>query len=412
MAAESMLPKRTILAGGTILTPALALQNHALIIEGKRILDIAGQPVAELPGDLHIDVAGHTVVPGFIDVHVHGAAGADTMDATSEAIRRMGRYFARCGVTAFLPTTVAASVQETENAIRNIAALFPCSDSARPLGIHLEGPCLNHAYRGAQPAQHLRAADPKEYETWLRSKAVRLITVAPEIDGVPELIKAGIQLGVEFAVGHSGATYEQMLSAADLGLRQATHTFNGMAGLQHRAPGLLGVILTDDRIRAQIIADGIHVHPAVIKLLVRTKGVDRTILITDAIRATGMPDGNYALGSQMVHVIGGIARTSAGGLAGSTLTLDQALRNTMAFANLSLLQALPMVTSTPASALGLSGRKGSISRGMDADIVVLDEKNGVRLTIVEGQVIYSSLLAHPGPEASFAAGASGGVGNH
>ncbi len=383
-----MVSQRIILAGGTILTPDQALPNRALIIEGKRISRISDQPVLEMPGDLRIDVAGLRVVPGFIDVHVHGALGADTMDGTHEAIHRMGRYFARCGVTSFLPTTVASSAQEIESVLQSISTLPDFDDSARPLGVHLEGPYLNYDYRGAQPHQYLRSADATEYAAWLRTKVVRLITVAPEIEGVLELIRTGIESGIEFAAGHSGATHEQLLLAADLGLRQATHTFNGMAGLHHRAPGLLGTILTDDRIRAQIIADGIHVHPAAVRLLVKAKSVDRTMLITDAIRATGMPDGDYAFASQMIHVSGAIARTSAGSLAGSTLTMDQALRNIMAFTGLSLMQALPMATSTPASALGLRDRKGSISPGLDADIAVLDANNQVWLTIVGGRVVY------------------------
>lgn len=386
-----MLPKRTILAGGTILTPYEALRDHAVVIEGKRILAVSEPPFAEAPGELRIDLTGYTIVPGFIDVHVHGAVGADTMDATHEAMHRMGSYFARCGVTSFLPTTVSGSAQQTERALRNIATLPNFDDSARPLGIHLEGPYLNNTYRGAQPAQHLRSADAKEYGPWLRDKVVRLITVAPEIEGVSELIRTGVRSGIEFAAGHSDATYEQMLFAADLGLRQATHTFNGMAGLKHRAPGLLGAILTDDRIRAQIIADGIHVHPAAIKLLVKAKGVDRTILVTDAICAGGMPDGDYSFAGQGVHVSSGIARTSSGSLAGSTLTMDQALRNIIGFTGLTLMQALPMATSTPALALGLHNRKGCIAPGLDADIVVLDAEHRVRLTVVEGSVVHRSI---------------------
>jgi N-acetylglucosamine-6-phosphate deacetylase len=382
---------RTIIATGTMLTPDQALKDHTLIIEGERIAAITDQPVPELPGDKHLDLRSYTVVPGFIDVHVHGADGADTMDATPASLHRMGRYFARYGVTAFLPTTMAASAVDIEAAIQNFSALSDHDDSARPVGIHLEGPYLNETYRGAQPAQHLRVADPREYKAWLAHREVRLITAAPETDGVPELIRAGVQAGIEFAVGHSGATYEQVLSAADFGLRQATHVFNGMAGLRHRVPGVLGAILSDDRIRAQIIADGVHVHPAVVRLLIKMKGTDRTILITDAIRASGMPDGDYMLGDQRVHSNGGVPRTETGDLAGSTLTMDQALRNVMEFAHLSLLEALPMATRTPAAALGLNHRKGSLAPDLDADLVVLDETNHVRLTMVEGHVAYKNL---------------------
>jgi len=205
------------------------------------------------------------------------------------------------------------------------------------------------------------------------------------------LIRAGRQAGIEFALGHTGATYEQALAAVEAGLSQSTHTFNGMAPLQHRSPGALGVVLNDERIKAQIIADGIHVHPSIVKLLVKAKGVDHTILITDAMRATGLPDGDYALGDQMVTVQAGIARTQAGGLAGSTLTMDQALRNTMGFATLSLREALPMATSVPATAIGLERQKGRIAAGFDADIVILDETCLVWMTMAGGQIVYRNL---------------------
>jgi N-acetylglucosamine-6-phosphate deacetylase len=383
---------RTVIAGGTILTPDRVLQHCTLIVDGARISEITNQAVPQQPGDLRIDLNGQNVVPGFIDVHVHGSQGADTMDAIPDAIHSMGRYVARHGVTAFCPTTMAASADDILAAIRNFAALIESPDSAHPLGLHLEGPYLSSRFRGAQPARFLRAADAREYRPWLQNKDVRLITVAPEIEGVSELIRRGVESGVEFAVGHSNATYEQMLAAVDLGLRQATHTFNGMPGLHHREPGLLTAVLDDERVRAQIIADGIHVHPAMIRLLIKMKGTDHTILITDATRAAGMPNGEYTLGSNQIHVDGGIARNSEGSLAGSTLTLDQALRNVMSYADLSLAQALPMATQTPAAALGLSRRKGFIRPGFDADIAILDQANHVQLTIVEGRVVYDGRL--------------------
>jgi N-acetylglucosamine-6-phosphate deacetylase len=255
----------------------------------------------------------------------------------------------------------------------------------------LEGPYLNSESRGAQPPQHLRPADPNEYRSWLETKEVCLVTVAPEVRGVLDLIRTGKAAGVEFALGHTSATYEQVLAAVELGLHQATHTFNGMPGLNHRSPGALGAVLSDDRIWAQIIVDGVHVHPAIVKLLIKAKGVDRTIVITDAVRASGLIDGDYALGDQMVHVKDGVVRTDAGGLAGSTLTMDQALRNVMEFADLSLAEALPMLTRVPAASIGLENRKGYITPGFDADIVVLDQSYRVRLTMVAGTVVYRNL---------------------
>jgi len=382
---------QTLITGGTILTPDQVLMDHTLIIEGGKILRIAPHAPPAPIGNEIIDVKSFFVVPGFIDVHVHGAVGSDTMDATSEAILHMGNYLARHGVTSFLPTTVAASAKDIQAAINNVSTTPRSSTGARHIGIHLEGPYLSHEFRGAQPSQHLRSADLNEYKSWFGSKEVRLITVAPEVEGVSDLIRAGKEAGIEFALGHTSATYEQVLAAVELGLHQATHTFNGMPGLKHRSPGVLGAVLSDDRIWAQIIVDGIHVHPAVVKLLIKAKGIDRTIMITDAIRAAGMPDGDFALGDQMVHVKDGVARTDAGGLAGSTLTMDQALRNVMEFASISLAQALPMATRVPAAAIRLEDHKGSIAPDFDADIVVLDESYHVRMTMVAGRVVYRNL---------------------
>ena len=382
---------QTLIAGGTILTSDQVLMDHTLVIEGEKILSIAPHTTPTLIGNEIIDAKGFFVVPGFIDIHVHGAVGSDTMDATSDAILGMGLFFARHGVTSFLPTTVAASAKDIQAAINNVSTTPRSFEGARHIGIHLEGPYLNYEYRGAQPPIHLRSADPNEYKYWLESKEVQLITVAPEVEGVSDLIRAGKEAGIEFALGHTSATYEQVLAAVDLGLHQATHTFNGMPGLNHRSPGVLGAVLSDDRIWAQIIVDGIHVHPAIVKLLVRAKGIDRTILITDAIRASGMPDGDYALGDQMVHVKEGVVRTDAGGIAGSTLTMDQALRNVMEFANISLPEALPMATRVPATAIGLENHKGLIAPDFDADIVVLDETYHVRMTMVGGRVVYRNL---------------------
>jgi N-acetylglucosamine-6-phosphate deacetylase len=381
---------KTSILNGILVTPDEQLSGKVVIVEDGRISRIDPSGSEETNSKL-IDARGFYVIPGLIDLHVHGAAGFDTMDATPEAIDGMGRFFARHGVTSFLPTTVAASPQATQAAIQNISMLSYPSEAARPLGIHLEGPYLGHEYRGAQPLQHLRTADAKEYQPWLENDLVRLITVAPEVEGVLDLIKTGVKKGIEFAVGHSSASYEQMLLAIDLGLHQVTHTFNGMASLHHRSPGVLGAALGEDRLHCQLIADGVHVHPAVVKVLVNAKGIDRTILITDGMRATGLPDGDYPLGDQLVQVQAGVARTRVGGLAGSTLTLDQALRNIMVFAGLSFQEALPMATRVPAAALNLVGRKGILAPGADADLVIMDDLHHVRMTMVNGRIVYNSL---------------------
>lgn len=381
---------RTIIVEGTLVTPRQKLPDHSLLLENGTITSLVrGRPEIRAH-DRIIEAAGRYVIPGLIDVHVHGSAGYDAMDATQEAIQGMARYFARHGVTAYLPTTITAPGDAIGQAVENVAGCPQPGDGAQYLGVHLEGPYLNAEFRGAQPAAHLRPPDREEYVAWLESDVVRLMTVAPELGGASALIEEGVKQGVEFAVGHSGASYEQLLAAVDLGLRQSTHTYNGMLGMHHRRPGTAGAVLSDDRIYAQVIADGVHVHPAMIDLLIRAKGPQRTILITDAIRAAGLEDGQYDLGGETITVEKGIARTSEGSLAGSTLTMDVALRNVVEFAGLSLAQALPMATSVPAQAMGLAGKKGILAPGADADVVLLDEDLQVKLTMVGGAIAYQA----------------------
>lgn len=381
---------RTIISGGTIVTPSETLTDHTLVIEDHKIVSIEAGRYATGKRDRLIDARGLWVVPGFIDLHVHGSAGHDTMDATPEALIGMARFFARHGVTVYLPTTIAASRQRILAAVENVGRCPQPQDGAHHQGVHLEGPYLSPDYAGAQPSEHLRAPNPGEYATWLATGLIRLITIALELEGALSMIEQGVEQGIEFAVGHSGAGYDLVLEAADCGLRQATHTFDGMRGLHHRSPGTVGAVLTDDRIYAQVIADGVHLHPAVIKLVVRSKGVGRTILVTDAIRAAGLQDGEYNLGGHKITVRQGIARTATGSLAGSTLTLDTALRNVIRYTGLSLGEALPMVTSVPAEAIGLAGRKGVLAPGADADVTLLDSDLNVRLVIVAGQVVSRS----------------------
>src|SRR5690606_37583508 len=369
------------IVNGRIITPDGVLTDHTLITDGGLIRALIPSDSAP-PDSEMIDAGGQWVAPGFIDVHVHGGGGHDMMDATPEAIHGMARFFARHGVTSYLPTTMSAPAEAIVRALENVAACPQPEDGAQHLGVHVEGPYLSADFPGAQAPDVLRLPDPAEYARWFASGVVRLITLAPELDGALEMVDEGVRRGIEFAIGHSGASYEQVLMAADHGVRQATHTFNGMLGLHHRKPGTLGGVLTDDRIYAQIISDGIHTHPAMVKLLVRAKGTDRTLLITDAIRAAGLPDGDYDLGNQPVTVRDGICRIANGSLAGSTATMDAVLRNVMQFAGLSLPEAIPMATAVPAAAMNLTGRKGVIRPGADADIVLLDDNVQARLTMV------------------------------
>jgi N-acetylglucosamine-6-phosphate deacetylase len=385
---------RTLIQGGRLLTPQQTLDHHVLVIEDGRIraVEPEGQ-VSTSPGEDSrvIDSEGMLVAPGMIDAHVHGAVGCDTMDATPEALGKIGAFFLRQGVTSYLPTTITNSPESTWRAIDNVTQYRREAEGAVPLGLHLEGPYLGYKNRGAQPAEWLRNPDPAEYQAWFETDFIRLVTLAPEIPGALDLIRTGVPLGVRFSAGHTEANFEQMRLAADAGLTQATHTFNGMTGLHHREPGTVGAILTDDRIYAEVIADGIHLHPAVLGLVFRAKGPERTILVTDAMRATGMVDGEYDLGGQIVTVREGVARTAAGGLAGSTLTMASAIKNAQRVGReigLTLNEVLAMATATPAQALGLEGRKGSLRPGGDADIILMDGELNIQHVLVGGKLIW------------------------
>lgn len=382
---------RLALVNGLVMTPDGPRSGVNVIIEDEQISEVT--PAHRGPdGERVYDATGCTIAPGFIDVHVHGGAGHDTMDATPEALHGMATFFASHGVTSFLPTTVAADHAALLAAIANVSAYTrEARDGARVLGIHLEGPYLSHMHPGAQPVAHFREALPAEYHALFAANNVRLISLAPEVKGTLALIAYAVEKGATVAVGHSAATYDQVMAAVTAGLSQACHTFNGMSGLHHRRPGVAGAVLTCDNIFAQVIVDLIHLHPAVVKLLVRAKGVERIVLITDAMRAAGLPDGDYELAGQQVSVSAGQVRLTHGdSLAGSTLTMDTALRNIMRATGLTLAEALPMATSVPAQSLGLGHELGAIKPGFVADLVLLDADLTVRATIVRGALAYQS----------------------
>lgn len=388
MRAPASSSRLTIL-GGRVVTPLTTLDTGAVVIDAGKITAVteAPPPAPDL-GEV-IDARGLTVAPGLIDIHIHGAMGYDTMDATPEAIAGMARFVAEHGVTSFLPTTVTANRADTLAAIENVAACMgQQTGGAQVLGIYLEGPYVNARQKGAQAPDHIRVADPDEYEAFFQAGPVRLVTLAPEIPENRALIPYAVERGAAVAVGHSVANYDEVLRAVSLGMNQATHTFNGMTGIHHREPGTAGASLSCDAIYAQVIVDFVHIHPAVVKVLVRAKGLDRAVLITDAMRATGMPDGVYDLGGQNVTVVDGAARLASGSLAGSTLTLDRAVRNVMQAAGLSLDEALRMATLTAAQSIGVADHKGSLEPGKDADVVLLDAEHRVVMTIVGGQVVY------------------------
>jgi N-acetylglucosamine-6-phosphate deacetylase len=378
-----------------IINAALVVPNK--IVEGRTVEIEQGMITAISSSDSDnkdaskaevIDAKGLIVTPGLIDIHIHGCAGADTMDASLEALSAISSHLPRHGVTSFYATTVTNSRANLQTAMEAISAFQEQVPGARLLGAHVEGPYINIEYKGAQNPEYFREPDPVEYHAWIKKGVVKLMTVAPEIPGAGELLRYCRAHNVELAIGHSNAAYDQVVAAADAGVRQATHLFNGMLGLHHRRPGTAGGALSDERIYAQVIVDGIHLHPAIVDMAVKLKGIDRTILITDAMRAAGLPDGAYELGGQKVFVREGAARIENGSLAGSTLMLDRAVRNIMTFTGLDFAHAVQMATRVPAEAMGIEDQYGIIQVGANADLAFFDDEHQVAASMVAGEFKY------------------------
>ena len=386
----------TVLLARQLLTPLERIADAALVMEDGIIAAVGPREAVTVPaGAQTIDFGDSILAPGMIDIHVHGGAGHDVMEGSSEALEAIERLMVRHGVTSYCPTTVTAPMDETLQALVDLAAAMEerehCGSAdpsrARPLGVHLEGPFLSHARRGVHPSMHLQPPSREIFDRMWDAAAgrVRILTIAPELEGALDLISDASRRGVCVSIGHSNATLAQANAGIKAGARHATHTFNAMRRLEHRDAGLLGAILTDRAVTADIIADGLHVEPVVVDLFLRAKGVDGAVLITDGVSATGMPDGTYRLGSFEVEVRDGRCE-SHGKLAGSVLTLDKAVRNAMAFAKISLQNSIQMATLNPARVLGMEGHKGSLRAGADADIAVFSPGGEVLQTIVGGML--------------------------
>jgi N-acetylglucosamine-6-phosphate deacetylase len=365
-------PADVVLAAEAVLTPDERLAPGWAHVRGDRIAAVgagappdAGAPVERLPD-------GALLAPGFVDLHVHGGGGAQVA-ADSEQVAAVARFHAEHGTTSLLATTVPAPEAALHATVRAVAAVAaePPRGRARVLGTHLEGPFVSAERPGALDVQHLRAPDRGELERLIAAGGgtVRAVVVAPELEGALDLVAAAADAGVVVALGHTDATAAETRAAVDRGGRAVTHLFNAMRPLHHREPGVAGVALTDPRLTVELIADGVHVHPTVLALVHAAKGASGIALVTDAMQAAGLPDGDYALGEQQITVADGEARTAAGALAGSTLTMDRAVRVCVEEAGVPLGDALRMASTTPAALLGRDAR---IAPGAPADLVVLD----------------------------------------
>ncbi len=337
-----------------------------------------------------IDCHGKTLVPGFIDLHTHGALGADFVFSKAEELKGITSFFARHGVTSFLASTYAASQTEISAAIDTIRSVMGREPGARILGIHLEGPWLNPLMAGAQSMAHIRTAAPEEALPFLDSGLVRLVALAPEIIENQWMIPACIGRNITVAAGHTTATFAEMQVAVQLGITQVTHCFNAMGTLHHREPGVVGAALSLPELRCELIADNIHVHPAVMDILVKAKTAQGVILVTDSISAVGMPEGIYSLEGQQVTLANGSARLADGTLAGSTLTMDAALCNFASATHLPLEEIWMCSSLNAAQAIHMDDHKGRIAPNYDADLVLLDSNLHIQLTMIEGQVCFDA----------------------
>ncbi|MDF2557595.1 MAG: nagA [Bacillales bacterium] len=333
------------------------------------------------------------VLPGFIDIHIHGADGADTMDSTEESLKRIAKKITEEGTTSFLTTTMTQSNTLIETALLHVKQYMKDSNpngEAEVLGIHLEGPFINVKKAGAQPKEFITEPSIERFQKWqtISGGNIRLITIAPEMEGSLELIKYLSSNNVVVSLGHSDASFDEANMAVEAGATHVTHLFNAMSGLDHREPGLAAAALVLDELNVELITDGIHVHPKMIEFAINAKGSDKAILVTDAMCAKGLRDGEYALGGQKVNVNGHEARLADGTLAGSVLLMSEAIRNVIDFTRLPLDEVVKLATANPAKLLGIYERKGSISIGKDADITVIDENFNVILTICRGKIAY------------------------
>ena len=390
---------KTVFAARSLYTPLEEIRNPLVFVEDGIITDLSSRSAREISSSTAlVDFADAVITPGFVDVHMHGGAGLDVMQASEAEVPRLGRFLVQHGVTGYFPTTVAAPIDVTCAALERIANAIEAGESsangdgnndapqARPLGIHLEGPFLSHARRGVHAPENLALPTVALFERlWQAARGhVRMLTIAPELPGAMEVIAEAARRQVLVSIGHSDADLNAAQAGVRAGAHHATHTFNAMRPLDHREPGILAEVLTDTHITADIIVDGIHVTPLVVQIFLKAKGIEGSVLITDATAAAGMPEGRYQLGTMMVDVKNGMC-TIDGKLAGSVLTMDRAVRNVMEFGSWSLQDAVRAATLNPARAAGLTRHYGSLASGAEASFVVLSRAGDVRKTIVRGR---------------------------
>lgn len=360
-------------------------RNALLVVEDDRFLGFYHRQDVERMGILTHDYKELMILPGLVDSHIHGAVGRDTMDASPESLAAIGKFLLAEGTTSWMPTTVTAKLDDIVKAIENIGACRSMEGAARVIGCFVEGPYITKEHKGAHPEALIRPLSEKELERMIAAGPVSALAVAPEKEGAEAFIGWAVKRGVKISLAHSGAAYEEACAAVKSGADAVVHTFCGMAGLHHRKPNLIGAALTEDAVYAELIADGIHVQAPVMRILLRCKPKDKVILVSDAISATGLPDGQYMLGVEPITVKGGISRVGSGSLAGSTTTLLQEVRRLVLELGEDPLAAVHMASLNPSRRFGLEEEIGSIAKGKKADFIVVDKKYQLKETWLDGQ---------------------------
>ena len=386
------------LTAAALFTPLDRIERPLLLMDDGRVVELGTRSAREVPSNVRlVDFGDAIIAPAFVDMHIHGGAGHDVMEADSKALPAIERFLAQHGVGSYFPTTVTAPLETILAALDRLANAIEAAQRggassdgfrARPMGIHLEGPFLSHAQRGVHPPEDLLPPSRGVFEClWQASRGhLRVMTIAPELEGALEVIAEASRRGVCVSLGHSNADLQAARAGMAAGARHATHTFNAMRQLHHRDPGILAEVLTDATITADIIADGVHVDPAIVKLFLLAKGAGSAVLITDATAASGMREGHYRLGSLEIEVKDGRCLAN-GKLAGSVLTMDHAVCNVMKFAGWSLQQAIRPATLNPARVTGLAPNQGVIAAGGEADLVILTPSGEVKHTLIRGRGI-------------------------
>ncbi|MBV9575997.1 MAG: N-acetylglucosamine-6-phosphate deacetylase, partial [Gammaproteobacteria bacterium] len=381
-----------IFYGMSILSQENWLKDHAVVVEDKKIKAIIPAEMIKhhLPAKEYHFSASDYLVPGFIDLHIHGIQGWDVMDANHAAFAGISKALAAQGVTGFLATTMTADNERIENVLKLIPEMKTSLEEAALLGVHLEGPFLAAEKMGAQDVRLAQMPNKVLIEHWQKISGdnIRIVTLAPELPDALTLIKHLVEAGIIASVGHTHATYAETTAAITAGCSHATHLFNAMRGLHQREPGAVGALLLANAVLAELIVDGLHLHPAIVELAWRIKGKQHLLLVTDAMRATCMGNGQYELGGQRVMVENAKATLSDGTLAGSTLTMPQAIKNMLQFTKASLAEVIAMATATPAATLKLQQRKGSIEVEKDADLVIMHADYSIALTMREGREVF------------------------